>query len=121
IGFDVVEYLAGKHGGKFISDRLADRAEIKIKGRTLICIKPTTYMNLSGKAVKYWLEKEKIELNRLLVIVDELALPLSKLRLKASGSDGGHNGLKSIQETLGTNLYPRLRYGIGNQYPKGRQ
>ena len=86
-----------------------------------MCICPTTYMNLSGKAVKYWLDKEKIELSNTLVIVDEIALPLDKIRLRPSGSDAGHNGLKSLQESLGTQDYPRLRFGIGNDYPKGHQ
>lgn len=121
IGFDVVEALAAKHNATFKIDRLAAVAEIKLKGKTLICIEPSTYMNLSGKALKYWMDKEKIALEHVLVIVDELALPLSKIRLRPGGSDAGHNGLKSIQETLQTNAYPRLRFGIGNDYPKGRQ
>jgi PTH1 family peptidyl-tRNA hydrolase len=121
IGFDVVEALAAKHNATFKVDRLAAIAEIKLKGKTLVCIEPSTYMNLSGKAVKYWIDKEKIALEHVLVIVDELALPLSKIRLRPGGSDAGHNGLKSIQETLQTNVYPRLRFGIGNNYPKGGQ
>lgn len=121
IGFDVADALARKHGTFFRVDRLAELAEVKWKGKQLIIVKPTTYMNLSGKAVKYWLDKERIQLDNLLVIVDELALPLSKVRLRASGSDAGHNGLKSIQETLLTDKYPRLRFGIGNNFPKGRQ
>ena len=121
IGFDVVEALAAKHNATFKVDRLAAIAEIKLKGKTLICIEPSTYMNLSGKAVKYWMDKEKIALEHVLVIVDELALPLSKIRLRPGGSDAGHNGLKSIQEILQTNVYPRLRFGIGNNYPKGGQ
>lgn len=121
IGFDVADALARKHSAFFRVDRLAEVAEVKWKGRQLIIVKPTTYMNLSGKAVKYWMDKEKIQLDNLLVIVDELALPLSKVRLRASGSDAGHNGLKSIQEILLTDKYPRLRFGIGNNFPKGRQ
>lgn len=121
IGFDVLDLLVAKHGGSFRSERYADVAEIKVKGKILICIKPNTYMNLSGNAVRYWLEKEKISIENLLVIVDELALPLSRLRLRASGSSGGHNGLKHIEEVLGTTQYARLRFGIGNQYPKGKQ
>ncbi|MET7000291.1 aminoacyl-tRNA hydrolase [Chitinophaga defluvii] len=121
IGFDVADAFVAKHNAVFKSDRLADVAECKWKGRTFIIIKPTTYMNLSGKAVKYWMDKEKIALENVLVIVDELALPLDVIRLRAGGSDAGHNGLKSIQELLGTNQYPRLRFGIGNNYPKGRQ
>jgi peptidyl-tRNA hydrolase, PTH1 family len=121
IGFDVVNAFVMKHGGSFRVDRLAYVAEVKWKGKNFICICPTTYMNLSGKAVKYWMDKEKITSERLLVIVDELALPLDRLRLRPAGSDGGHNGLKSIQEVLGTKEYPRLRFGIGNNYPKGLQ
>lgn len=121
IGFDVVNAFVQKHGGAFREGRLAYIAEVKWKGRIFICICPTTYMNLSGKAVKYWMDKEKIALENILVIVDELALPMNKLRLKPSGSDGGHNGLKSVQESLGTTAYPRLRFGIGNDYPKGMQ
>jgi PTH1 family peptidyl-tRNA hydrolase len=121
IGFDVVNALVQKHGGSFQVGRLAYIAELKWKGKLLICICPTTYMNLSGKAIKYWMDKEKIALENILIIVDEVALPLDRLRLKPSGSDGGHNGLKSIQEALGTNSYPRLRFGIGNDFPKGFQ
>lgn len=121
IGFDVVNAFVQKHKSTFRVDRLAYVAEVKWKGRFFICICPTTYVNLSGKAVKYWMDKEKIELERILVIVDEVALPLSKLRLRPTGSDGGHNGLKSIQESLGTVDFPKLRFGIGNNYPKGHQ
>lgn len=121
IGFDVVTAFVLKHNAFFKLDRLAEVAEVKWKGRIFICIKPTTYMNLSGKAFKYWMDKEKIEVVNTLTIVDDLALPLSKLRLRGSGSDAGHNGLKDIQLTLGTDQYPKLRFGIGNQYPKGRQ
>jgi peptidyl-tRNA hydrolase, PTH1 family len=121
IGFDVVDAFVAKHGGTFKSDRLADMAECKWKGRVFIVIKPTTYMNLSGKAVKYWMDKEKVPLENIFVIVDDLALPLDKVRIRQGGSDAGQNGLKNIQELLGTNQYPRLRFGIGNDYPKGRQ
>ena len=121
IGFDVVDALVLKHGGSFKSERLAYVAEIKYKGRILVCIKPTTYMNLSGKAFKYYIDKEKIDVSNTLTIVDDLALPLSKLRLRGSGSDAGHNGLKDIQAVLGTDKYPKLRFGIGNSYPKGMQ
>jgi PTH1 family peptidyl-tRNA hydrolase len=116
-----VHAFVQKHGGQFRTDRLAYVADVKWKGKTFVCICPTTYMNLSGKAVKYWMDKEKISLEQLLVVVDDLALPLSKLRLKPSGSDAGHNGLKSLQELLGTKDYPKLRFGIGNDYPKGLQ
>ena len=120
-GFEVADAMALKHKVFFQSSRLADTAEIKLKGKLIVLIKPTTYMNLSGKSVKYWLEKEKIDLTRLLVVLDDIAIPLSRLRLRPSGNDGGHNGLKSIQEQLGTIDYPRLRFGIGGDFPKGRQ
>ena len=96
-------------------------AEVKWKGRVFICIKPTTFMNLSGKAFVYWQNKEKIEIENTLTIVDDLALPLSKIRLRASGSDAGHNVLRDIQLMLGTDKYPKLRFGIGNNFPKGMQ
>ncbi|MBE2230946.1 MAG: aminoacyl-tRNA hydrolase [Chitinophagaceae bacterium] len=121
IGFDVVAAFVGKHGGTLQTGRLAYVAECRWKGRQFVCICPTTFMNLSGKAVKYWMDKEKIPLEQVLVVVDELALPLDKLRLKPSGSDGGHNGLRSLEESLGSRDYPRLRFGIGNDYPKGKQ
>lgn len=121
IGFDIADVLVMKHKGSFRIDRLASVADFKLKGRQVIVIKPTTYMNLSGKAVKYWMDKEKIPLEHVLVIIDELALPLGTLRMKGNGSAGGHNGLKSVEEVLKTNQYPRLRFGIGNDYPKGRQ
>jgi PTH1 family peptidyl-tRNA hydrolase len=110
-----------KHKGHFHVDRLAYVAEIKWKGKNFVCICPSTYMNLSGKAVKYWIDKEKISLENMLVIVDDIALPLDKLRLRPGGSDAGHNGLKSLQEVLGTREYPKLRFGIGNDYLKGHQ
>jgi len=121
IGFDVVEFLAAESGVKFRSDRLADIAEIKHKGKTLVLIKPTTYMNLSGKAVNYWMQTEKIAIDHIMVVVDDLALPFGKIRIGPKGSDGGHNGLKNIQETLNTNVYPRLRFGISNEFNKGSQ
>lgn len=121
IGFDVVNAFVQRHQGKFRVDRLAYVADIKWKGKQFVCICPTTYMNLSGRAVKYWMDKEKVDLASLLVIVDDLALPLDTIRLKPGGSDAGHNGLKSIQESLGTTQYPKLRFGIGNDYPKGKQ
>ncbi|MBC9912642.1 aminoacyl-tRNA hydrolase [Chitinophaga varians] len=121
IGFDVADAFVAKHNASFDNDRLAEVATCKWKGKTFIVIKPTTYMNLSGRAVKYWMDKEKITMENVLVIMDELALPLDVLRLRPGGSDAGHNGLKSIQESLGSNQYPRLRFGIGNDYPKGRQ
>jgi len=121
IGFDVVDALVYKHGGSFRIDRLAALAEIKWKGSALVCIKPTTYMNLSGRAVKYWMDKERIEIENILIITDDIALPLSKLRLRPGGSSAGHNGLRSIEEALATEAYPRLRFGVGNDFPRGRQ
>ena len=121
IGFDVIDFFVAKHGASFQTERLADMANLRFRGKTLICIKPSTYMNLSGRAVKYWMDKEKVPVSNILVIVDELAIPLSKLRLKTKGGHAGHNGLKSIEESLGTTEYPRLRFGIGNDYPKGMQ
>jgi peptidyl-tRNA hydrolase, PTH1 family len=121
IGFDVAHAFVTKHEAVFRTDRLAYVSEVKWKGKKFVCICPTTYMNLSGKAVKYWMDKESIPVENVLVIVDEVALPLNKLRLRPAGSDGGHNGLKSIHESLGTTQYPRLRFGIGNNYPKGMQ
>jgi PTH1 family peptidyl-tRNA hydrolase len=121
IGFDVIDEFVLKHRGFFKSARLADVAEIKWKGKIFICLKPTTYMNLSGRAVKYWMDKEKILLENSLTIVDDIALPLDKLRLRKSGSDAGHNGLRDIQNILGTDVYPKLRFGIGNNFPKGMQ
>jgi len=121
IGFDILTAFALKHNAFFQSSRLADSAEIKFKGKIFVCIKPTTFMNLSGRAVKYWLDKEKISVENSLTVVDDLALPLSRLRLRKGGSDAGHNGLRDIQNVLGTDEYPKLRFGIGNQFPKGMQ
>lgn len=106
---------------EFSVERHAYMTEVKVKGRTLILIKPTTFMNLSGKAVRYWLDKEKIPIENLLIIVDDLALPLGTIRLRMGGSDGGHNGLKDIIAALGHNKFNRLRFGIGNDFAKGRQ
>ena len=121
IGFDVVNAFVQRHQGSFRLDRLAYVADIKWKGKQFVCICPTTYMNLSGRAVKYWMDKEKVEPSSLLVVVDDLAIPLDKIRIKPSGSDAGHNGLKSIQESLGTIQYPKIRFGIGSDYPRGKQ
>jgi peptidyl-tRNA hydrolase, PTH1 family len=121
IGFDVLMAFVSKHRAQFTMDRLAYTAEVRWKGRIFVCVCPTTYMNLSGKAVKYWLDKEKIDVQNLLVVFDDIAIPLNKIRLRPGGSDAGHNGLKSIQEALGTNEYPKLRFGIGNNFPKGMQ
>lgn len=121
IGFKIVDALAAAGGVKFSSGRYADVAELKHKGKQLILIKPTTYMNLSGKAVNYWMQSEKIGVGNVLVLVDELALPFGKIRIGPKGSDGGHNGLKSIQESIGTSAYPRLRFGIASEFAKGGQ
>ncbi len=121
IGFDVADAFVIKHGGRFDLDRHAFKAEVKWKGKTFVVIKPTTYMNLSGKAMKYWLDKEKIAVENSLVIVDDLALPIEVLRVRQSGSAAGHNGLKNIELLLGSNAYPRLRFGIGDKFPKGGQ
>lgn len=121
IGFDILDTLAGASSVSFQDNRYGQTAEYKHKGRTFILLKPSTYMNLSGKAVNYWLQKEKISAENLLVIVDDLALPQGKLRLRAKGSDGGHNGLKNITEVLGHDNYARLRFGIGDDFSKGKQ
>ena len=121
IGFKVVDALAKELGDSFTLNKAAFRAEVKLKGRTLILIKPITYMNLSGKAVNYWLQTEKIALENLVVITDDIALPFGKLRMKGKGSDGGHNGLKDIQASLNTQEYTRLRFGVGSDFSKGRQ
>ena len=121
IGFDVVSAFILKHGGFFRTERLAEISETQWKGKKFVCIKPTTFVNLSGKAVKYWLNKENISIENSLTVVDEIALPLNKQRLRKGGSDAGHNGLRNIQEILGTDAYPKLRFGIGNNYPKGMQ
>ena len=121
IGFAILDTLAKKEGLVFTPDRLAFKAEYKFKGKNFILIKPTTFMNLSGKAVNYWLQAEKIKIENLLVLTDDLALPFGSLRMKSKGSDGGHNGLKHIQETLNTSEYSRLRFGVGNEFAKGKQ
>jgi peptidyl-tRNA hydrolase, PTH1 family len=121
VGFDIVDTLADKHGGSWDSDTYAFYSEIKVKGRTLILIKPTTYVNLSGKAVRHWMTKHKIEKPNILIVLDDLNIDFGTLRLREKGSDGGHNGLKSIDQMLGGNDYARLRVGIGNGFSKGRQ
>jgi len=121
IGLDVVFAFVQKHGGSFRTDRLAYVAEVKYRGKIFVCICPTTFMNLSGKSFKYWVDKEKVPIENTLTIVDDLSLPLDKLRLRPAGSGGGHNGLRDIEAVLGTNAYPRLRFGIGNNYTKGMQ
>ncbi len=121
IGFKVLDSIANESSTFFSPDRLADVCTVKHKGRTLILIKPTTFMNLSGKAVKYWMDKEGIAKENLLIVTDDLALPFGTLRMRSRGSDGGHNGLKDIQATLMSGDYPRLKFGIGNEFQKGRQ
>ncbi|TZF86367.1 aminoacyl-tRNA hydrolase (plasmid) [Pedobacter sp. BS3] len=121
IGFMVADALAKKAGTSFSNLRLAYYAELSHKGKKLHVIKPTTYMNLSGKAVNYWMHELKIPVENILVIVDDLALPFGALRLKPKGGNAGHNGLKSIEALVGGQHYPRLRFGIGDNFPKGRQ
>jgi PTH1 family peptidyl-tRNA hydrolase len=121
VGFSAVDALALNFKATFEVGRLASVARMSLKGRTLVAIKPSTYMNLSGKSIRYWMQKEDIPKENILVIVDDLALPLGALRLKSKGSDGGHNGLISIIETIETNEFSRLRIGIGNDFAKGYQ
>lgn len=121
IGFDVVDAFVSKHDCVYNTERLALVSEVKWKGKIFICIKPTTYMNLSGKALKYWIDKEKISLENTLTIADEIALPLNRIRLRPGGNHGGHNGLKDIQLMIGTSDFPKLRFGIGSNFPKGMQ
>ncbi|WP_405564202.1 aminoacyl-tRNA hydrolase [Polaribacter sp. Asnod6-C07] len=121
IGFKIVDEVAEEHNVTFETEKLGDVATFRFKGRTFILLKPSTYMNLSGKALKYWMQKEKIEIDNILVVTDDLNIDFGTIRIKAKGSDGGHNGLKDIQEKLGTNKYPRFRFGVGANYSKGRQ
>lgn len=121
IGFKVLEAFAAEREGTFEVAKLGEVAKVKFKGRTLILVKPSTFMNLSGKAVNYYMQAEKIPSENVLIITDDIALPFGKLRMKGKGSDGGHNGLKNIQETLGTQAYARLRFGVGDEFQKGQQ
>jgi PTH1 family peptidyl-tRNA hydrolase len=121
IGFTILDAFAGASNVVFDDRRYGAVAECSLKGRKLILLKPSTYMNLSGNAVRYWMNQENIPIENVLVVVDDLALPFGTLRLKQKGSDAGHNGLKHIQETLGTVNYARLRFGLGNDFPKGAQ
>ncbi|WP_235922471.1 aminoacyl-tRNA hydrolase [Flavobacterium difficile] len=121
IGFKILDYLANQESVSFQTQKLGDVAELKIKGRTIVLLKPNTYMNLSGKAVKYWMEKENIEKENILVITDDLNLSFGSIRIKTKGSDGGHNGLKNIQLLLNTTEYPRFRFGISDAFKKGKQ
>ena len=121
IGFKVLDALAEEENSTFETNKLGDLCEIKIKGKTVFLLKPNTYMNLSGKAIKYWLTNEKILIENLLVVTDDINLDFGTFRLKAKGSAGGHNGLKDTQEKLNTSAYPRFRFGVGSQFSKGKQ
>ncbi|HEY5499440.1 MAG TPA: aminoacyl-tRNA hydrolase [Bacteroidales bacterium] len=121
IGFDVLDSFAKDNDVRFSDQRYGAIGEMKLKGQLLTLLKPSTYMNLSGNAIRYWMQQKKVPLENVLIIVDDLALPFGSLRMKPEGSDAGHNGLKHIQETLGTAKYTRLRFGIGNDFQKGRQ
>ena len=121
IGFRVADAIAARLGVRFETKRYGDVAMGRAKSAQIVLLKPSTYMNLSGEAVRYWMSTEKIPIERVLVIVDDLALPFGALRLKGKGSDAGHNGLKNIAQLLGSQAYPRLRFGIGNDYPQGKQ
>jgi PTH1 family peptidyl-tRNA hydrolase len=121
IGFKILDHLASKNNITFESNKLGTISQFKFKGRMFILLKPSTYMNLSGKAVKYWLAKENIPLENLLIICDDINLPFGTIRIKTSGSDGGHNGLKSLNEILNTQQYIRFRFGVGSEFSKGNQ
>jgi PTH1 family peptidyl-tRNA hydrolase len=121
IGFKIVDHLADNANVTFSSERYGALAELRFKGSLFFLLKPTTYMNLSGKAVKYWMDKQGLSIEQLLVITDDINLPFGTVRINPKGSDGGHNGLKNIQEILNSNQYPRLRFGVGGDFQKGRQ
>lgn len=121
IGFMVLDAFAEASNIRFSTERYGDVARVRVKNKQLVLLKPSTYMNLSGNAVRYWKDKEGLDIDHILVVVDDCALPLGALRLKGSGSDAGHNGLKNIAAMLGTQAYPRLRFGIGNDFPRGCQ
>lgn len=121
IGFTILDAFAKASNVFFTENRYGSTCEVKIKGRTLILLKPSTFMNLSGNALRYWMQKENIDIENVLVVVDDIALPFGTLRLKPKGSDAGHNGLKNIQEILGHSDYARLRFGIGSDFSRGRQ
>lgn len=121
IGFKILDALAKEHDVSFETDKLGDVASFRFKGRTFVLLKPSTYMNLSGKAVKYWMDKEKIGIDNILIITDDLNIDFGTIRLKGKGSAGGHNGLKDIEEKLNTTKYPRFRFGVGANYSRGRQ
>lgn len=121
IGFTVLDALAKASNTSFKTERYGDVAQMRVKNRQLLLLKPSTYMNLSGNAVRYWKEREGVDLEHILIVVDDIALPFGAIRLKARGSDAGHNGLKNIAAMLGTVAYPRLRFGVGNDFPRGCQ
>ena len=121
IGFDVVDVMAEEQNAPWKLVNLGATAEIKYRGRKLILLKPSTYMNRSGKSIRYWMQKENVPIERLMVVVDDIHLPIGSLRMRPKGSDGGHNGLKDIQEYLGSHEYPRIKVGIGNSFYKGQQ
>ena len=121
IGFKALDFVAEQSSAFFTPERYGEISTFKFKGKNIYLLKPNTFMNLSGSAVRYWLTKLKIDIKNLLVVTDDLNLEVGNLRMKKNGSDGGHNGLKNIQQTLSTNQYPRLRIGVGNNFPKGKQ
>jgi len=121
IGFKVLDFIANKEGISFDNLKLGALAELKIKGKTFLLLKPNTYMNLSGKSIKYWMDKEKITLDRVLIITDDLNLPFGTIRIRSKGSDGGHNGLKNTTQVLNTQEYARFRFGISDAFKKGKQ
>ncbi len=121
IGFKIVDAFVKEHEASFDTDKLGDISKLKIKGKTVLVLKPNTYMNLSGKAVLYWMKKENIQIENTLIITDDLNIDFGKIRIKGRGSAGGHNGLKDIQDKLNTGSYPRFRFGVGSDYRKGRQ
>ena len=121
IGFKIVDAFVKEHEGSFETEKLGDIAKLRIKGKTVIVLKPSTYMNLSGKAIQYWMKQENIKVENLLVITDDLNIDFGKIRIKGKGSSGGHNGLKDIQDKFNTGAYPRFRFGVGANYGRGRQ
>ena len=121
IGFKIVDALAKASTSSFKPSRLGDMCEVKHKGRTFVLVKPSTFMNLSGKAVQYWMSETKVPIDKVLIITDDIALDTGVIRIRAKGSDGGHNGLKSINQVLGRQDYPRLRFGVGKDFGKGQQ
>ncbi len=121
IGFRILDAFAEASNISFTTERYGDVAHMRLKNKQLTLLKPSTYMNLSGNAVRYWKEKEGIDINNILVLVDDIALPFGAIRIKSGGSDAGHNGLKNIAQMLGTQAYPRLRFGVGNDFPRGCQ